>query len=75
MDSGHGFVIIRTSPLKPEDLKAVPSIGHFVKITEDDMRVLGKHRPPIEGYSSLLVINWQGNETSDTDIYEDVLFD
>lgn len=58
-----------------EALKAQPSMACFVKVSEDDMRVLAKRKSESDEYSSLLVTDFQGYKANDTDIHEDILFD
>ncbi|HUX58633.1 MAG TPA: hypothetical protein VMV77_16805 [Bacteroidales bacterium] len=56
-------------------LKAKPSTACFIKISEDDMRLICKHQPAAKDVSSLLVTDFQGYKANDTDIHEDIFFD
>lgn len=68
----YGFHILEWTP---GDLRAQPSMACFVKISEDDMRVLSKRQSESDEYSSLLVTDFQGYKANDTDIHEDILID
>ena len=68
----YGFYILEWTP---GNLRAQPSMACFVKISEDDMRVLSKRQSESDEYSSLLVTDFQGYKANDSDIHEDIYID
>lgn len=65
-----GFVIYKVY----ENPTAIPTIAHFVKVTEDKLAGLGIHNSEAAG-SNMVVTDFEGFKADDNDIHNDILLD
>ncbi|GAF76926.1 unnamed protein product [marine sediment metagenome] len=66
-DNNFGFIIYPVIG----DLSAIPTIGHFVPIDEDNCAALGNHDSEENG-KNMIVTEFLGYHPDGTDIYEDI---
>lgn len=55
-------------------LAARPTPACFIKISQDDMRVISKYQSSSMAQTSLLVTDFQGYKANNGDIHEDIIF-
>jgi hypothetical protein len=65
-----GFIVYE----KYVDPSAIPTIAHFVKVTEDKLAGLGIHESTGVG-KFLIVTDFEGFKADDNDIHNDIYID